>query len=311
MDWLHSCVSQVKTYVINNIPKEWEKLRVIVNRLDFNYYPLEIILPIACCKALDEEPSKGIVASAALFSAMLSLRIADDIYDNDNPNSIVLEFGQARAWNFSSAFKDLFYELVLKSNLSEDIKQQLIHLGANTFLKIAYGQEQDLLNKCHTIEDFFELTWNKTSVGYAAAAQMGAIISGTTEFHSNNCHSFGYHLGNIIQIFNEFDAIWGNQVSDLSRNKLSLPLIYGLNFPHEDRQKLRNIVANREISKYEKEIKQILENIDTKKFLHWSALKERKLALQFLKKMPNQEGAKALEYYLTSMFGDLKYSSLK
>ena len=93
--------------------------------------------------------------------------------------------------------------------------------------------------------------------------------------------------------------------TDLKQGKVTLPLLYGLQSNHPDREELAMLVETNEFASQANRVREILDKIDTKSFLIWSALKERDLALKAISICPNQEGKEVLEAFLTGMFGDI------
>ncbi|HBB35199.1 MAG TPA: polyprenyl synthetase superfamily, partial [Cyanobacteria bacterium UBA9273] len=105
---------------------------------------------------------------------------------------------------------------------------------------------------------------------------------------------------------NDMESIWQpDGITDLKQGKITLPLLYGLQYHHPEREELLSIVTANEIAAHAARIKEILDHIDTKSFLIWAALKEREQALKAIKICPNTEGREVLESYITGMFGDI------
>nr|WP_254449341.1 polyprenyl synthetase family protein [Anabaena sp. UHCC 0253] len=145
------------------------------------------------------------------------------------------------------------------------------------------------------------------SAGFVATACATGAMVGTDNIELiEACGIFGHHLGTALQILNDMESIWQpTGITDLQQGKITLPLLYGLQFKHPDQQELLSIIATNEIANYAERVKQILDNIDTKNFLIWAALKEREQALEAIKICPNSEGREVLESYITGMFGDI------
>ena len=102
-------------------------------------------------------------------------------------------------------------------------------------------------------------------------------------------------------------SVWSSEgVTDLKKGKVTLPLLYGLTTDHPKREELASFIRGGKITSREERIKEILDSIDTKRFLIWSALTERDRALQAISLCPDSEGRQALEAYVTGLFGDIE-----
>lgn len=158
----------------------------------------------------------------------------------------------------------------------------------------------------NSIEDYWRTIELKTAKAYSAACASGAMVGTENPELIEACGTFGHHVGLAIQIFNDMESIWQpDGITDLKQGKITLPLLYGLQSQHPERDELLSLVTDNEIATHAERIKEILDNIDTKSFLIWAALKEREQALEAIKICPNAEGKEVLESYITGMFGDI------
>lgn len=104
--------------------------------------------------------------------------------------------------------------------------------------KIGYGELMQLMNRhqAHIIrEDYFAIIEAKTSLLFAAAAKLPALLCHQTQEVSQALFEFGRHLGNAFQLIDDAldyssDAktIGKNIGDDLADGKLTLPLIHAL-----------------------------------------------------------------------------------
>jgi geranylgeranyl diphosphate synthase type I len=309
VDWLTSLYPQVRHVLEDAIPGYWPEMRPIFDGLFAKPPPLlsVAILPLICCRAVNGDPKEAVPISSAILAAEVSLRIFDDLEDKDRPNQLWDLVGEARAWNLASAIHILSFEILSRSSLPPDVFRAINQLFIEAFFKIAAGQERDLAGPPETIEEYWRTMELKTATAYSVSCGSGAMVATDDPELIDACLLFGHHVGLAIQIFNDMEAIWDPQgMSDLDQEKITLPLMYGLSFDHAGREELRSLMVENQIGNQAERVKQILEEIDTRRFLIWAALNERDEALAAIKICPDAEGREGLESYITSMFGDLQ-----
>ena len=306
MQWLQSLYPLVRQALRGAVPEYWPEFLPILDGLIGEPMIPEAMLPLAACRAVGGEAGEAVYAAAAITAAAVSLRILDDIQDRDRPGRLWDQIGAAQAGNFASALHTLCFKILGEAPLSADVRQRVIRCCTGAFFQIAYGQDRDLSMRAVTIDDYWRIVERKIACGYSAACAAGALIGTENGDLVQACGTFGYHLGFAIQIFNDLESIWRpDGVSDLQRGKITLPLLYGLSFDHPERDELIALSSS-DISAVEADrIKAILDHIDTRAFLIWSALKEREEALVAVEQCPDAEGRAALESYITSLFGDI------
>lgn len=115
---------------------------------------------------------------------------------------------------------------------------EVLKLIADTSLQISCGEVKQLSNRHNpalTFEEYFDVIRSKTALLFAAAAAMGAILSGSSLEVQNNLYNYGLHLGNAFQLIDDAldycsDAktLGKNIGDDLADGKATLPLIHAL-----------------------------------------------------------------------------------
>lgn len=264
------------------------------------------ILPLVTCQAVNGRPEDAIYVSAALIAAERCVRIFDDLEDKDRPGQLWQQVGEARAWNYASAIHILSFEILSKAPYHPRIFHSINQLYIDAFLYMAAGQDRDIAGQIQTIEDYWSIIELKTAMAYAAACASGAMVGTETSQLVKACYEYGHHVGLAIQIFNDMESIWQpDGATDLKQGKVTLPLLYGLQSDHPDRDELALLVETNQFAAQADRVQEILDKIDTKSFLIWAALKEREQALEAIGICPNPEGREALESFVTGMFGDI------
>jgi len=305
-DWLKSLYPEVRNILRNSIPDTWPSLEIAISALLEPPIMTEAILPLASCGAVGGNAKDAVHIAAALMIFAACLRLFDDIEDQDRAGALWEQVGPARAWNYASALQVLAFGILSKAPLPRKQFLSVNQLFIDSFLNLAAGQDRDLQGQTKTIEEYWLTIDKKSGCAYALACASGAIVgTGNPEWISA-CRSFGHHLGLTIQIFNDMESIWHpDGLTDLKQGKVTLPLIYGISRDHPWRDELISLINSQAIDINAERIKEILDRIDTKNFMLWAALKERKEALEALESCPNTDGKDVLIAYVTGLFGDL------
>lgn len=306
MNWLKSSYPKVREILRDSIPDFWPSLsNVLSGALEEPIAP-EAMLPLASCKTVNGKPDNAVHVSAALLALAKCLRIFDDLVDRDRTGQLWKQVGQERAWNYASAVHILSFEILSRSPLPHDRFRKINQLFIESFFILAGGQDRDLAGLTSTIEDYWLTIEMKSGCAFALACASGAMAGTDNSKWIEGCRSFGHHLGLTIQIFNDIESIWHpDGVTDLKQGKVTLPLVYGMSRDHPCRDELISLVNSGKVASNTGRIKEILNDIDTKNFMLWAALKEREQAIGALEGCPNPEGKEALVSYITGMFGDI------
>ena len=125
---------------------------------------------------------------------------------------------------------------------------RVMEILASTTNRIAEGEVMQLLNVHEpdiSERDYISIVQAKTARLFEAAAQLGAIISGSPEHTENALGSFGMHLGIAFQIADDVldytsdaEELGKNIGDDLAEGKPTLPLIYAMQLGSSDQKSL-------------------------------------------------------------------------
>ncbi|MBW4617533.1 MAG: polyprenyl synthetase family protein [Desmonostoc vinosum HA7617-LM4] len=310
MNSLKSLYTDVREVLENSIPDYWSALKPLLSNFLQEPMSPEAMLPLASCQAVGGTPKDAVHISAALLTFGACLRILDELEDQDRPGQLWEQVGAARAWNSAASINVLCFQILSKAPFEPQVFKKINQAFLDACLRISAGQDRDLAGMTKNIQDYWLTIEMKTAAASAMACATGAMAGTNDSELINACGVFGHHLGLAIQILNDMESIWQpHGITDLEQGKVTLPLLYGLQFDHPQRQELAAFVEANEIAANVERIKEILDAIDTKSFLIWAALKEREQALEAIKVCPNAEGREILESYITGMFGDINVFS--
>ena len=306
MDWLKPLYSEILDVLRDALPDYWPDLRYAVSGvLDGPIVP-ETYLPLATCKAVGGNPRDAIYISASLLTGITCLRIFDDTADQDRSDRLWNIVGSARAWNFGSALQVISLDILSRSPPEAEVIDKIKRLFLDTYLLIAYGQDRDIIGQTKSIDDYWTTIEYKNAYAFSAACSSGAIAGTNDVKLVEACGIYGHHLGLATQILNDMDSLWSPKgETDLTKGKVTLPLLYGLSVDHQDREELMTIVDSADIASRGDRIIEILDSIDTHSYMMWAALRERDQALEAISACPDKRGREVLENYITAMFDDV------
>lgn len=307
MDWLKPLYPEVKNILLESVPSYWTEFKLILETVLQEQLSTEVALPLAACRSVGGNAKYAVPLTSALLAISISMRILDDLQDRDRAGKLWVVVGSARAFNYATATQFLTFEILRQANYPLPVFHRIHQSFLSAFLHLSAGQDRDLRGKTKDFEAYWMTIEMKTATAYSLACATGAQLGTNNSDCIRACGLFGHHLGLAVQIFNDMESLWEpDGLTDLDQGKISLPLLYGMAFRHPKQEFLREIVNANMIKENSKEISTILNDIDTKQFMVWLALQERKAALKEIKICPNEAGKQALEGYITGMFGDIE-----
>jgi len=262
--------------------------------------PPHVILPLASAAAAGGNPAKALPIAAACGFLIVATRWFDDIQDRDREESLWREIGAGRAVNMAATALTVAWQA-----LAEASKEARDAFGRYTVV-LARAQDLDLMSgAARTIDDYWQLMRGKTGAALALACEAGALAARPERTQDAAlCGCYGEHLGVLMQILDDLDGVFHpDGMGDLAAGKVTLPVLYGLAIDHEGREELDEIVHCGLLPACAERVLAILQTIDTREFLVWNALEERRQALEDLDRLPEaqdkttQEGRDALRAF--------------
>ncbi|HRG49968.1 MAG: polyprenyl synthetase family protein [Cellvibrionales bacterium] len=196
------------------------------------------------------------------------------------PSVLVGDFLYSRAFQMLVALGDM----------------QIMQIMADTTNTIAEGEVLQLVNAGDITtneERYRRVIACKTAQLFEAAAQCGAIIAGADTDTQKEFAQYGHHLGMAFQLIDDVldytgdSAEMGKNIGDdLSEGKLTLPLIYTLQFGETaDAQCIRDAITHKNTEQLPRII-QIVQNNGALQYAEQAALREVESALGCLNTLP-------------------------
>lgn len=306
MDWLTSLYPSVRQTLRDAIPSYWPELDNVLAPLWEEPMTTEAMLPLATCRAVGGDAAAAVPIAAAVNAALVSVRLLDDLEDQDRPGQLSSRVGPARAWNYASAAQFLSFAILNQATLPSPVVHRIGQVFSQAFLSVAAGQDRDLRGPADTIEAYWRTMELRSGQAYAAACASGALAGTSDPELVEACATFGHHLGLTMQIFNDLESIWRpDGRTDLEQARVTLPLLYALRLEHPSSAKLRALLSGDRTASRADRIRELLDALDTRSFLVWAALKEREQAVSALRVCPDSSGKEALTSIITGLFGDV------
>jgi len=260
------------------------------------------VLPLASCAAVGGDPRQAIAASAVCELLHLGVRALDDLQDQDAPRGLWTEIGPARAFNYSASLYVLAHYVLTHANFPARLRQNIQRAMSEEVMQLAAGQERDLTHQTETIEDYWQTIAAKNGRLFSLVCWLGALCGTGQQRYIDACRQYGFHLGIILQLFDDFEGTWA--ANDLEMGRITLPVLYGLNIDHPRRDELQALKQAGQIHTNADLVRTILDQIETRSFIIWVALQERDRALAKLQDCPGAAGVATLTSYVDVIFAD-------
>lgn len=296
----------VRAYIKRQQPPDWPEFGLVLEPMVEERLGPRPLLPLASCAAAGGDPTEAIPLAAAWEVVFQAGGILDDLQDRDRPHALWATVGDARAFHFSSALQAFAGQLLAEAPWDAERSRVINRMYHAELLRLFAGQDQDLRGDTVSLDDYWTTIARKTAAAFAWACEAGAVCGGAGEAQSDACRQFGFHLGIALQIFDDLQGLWAPLgAGDLACGKVTLPIIYGLNAPHERREELRVLLAAPDAAAHGQAIREILDSIQTRDFMVWAALQERDAGLAALAACPGKAGVAVLTAYATVIFAHL------
>ena len=263
---------------------------------------LRPLLVLMVANALGYKGNQQHITAAIIEFIHTATLLHDDVVDESDRRR-GRETANALFGNAASVLVgDFLYSRSFQMMVGLD-KMQVMQILANTTNQIAEGEVLQLMN-CNdpdaTEESYFEVIKNKTAILFAAACQLGAIISDHDEL-AEPLHRFGLHLGLAFQLMDDAldyvadsEALGKNVGDDLAEGKPTLPLIFAKqNADSEGVALIRQCIEKGGLDHLEA-IQAIIEKTGAIDYTLNKAREEVRLAKLELEAMPDNEFTKAL-----------------
>lgn len=198
--------------------------------------------PVAACRAVGGAEDAALPAAAAVFCSVASIRLVDDILDED-PTGDYRVIGAGPAANLGLAFQAAGHLLLDDPEIPPGLRSQLQASFAEMSISTCFGQSLDTKEAADETE-YWRIIESKTPPLFSAALRMGALLGGASSEVADALALLGRFLGRFIQVSDDVtDALESPARADWKRRGNNLPILYAMTAPHSDREEFLRLSA--------------------------------------------------------------------
>jgi geranylgeranyl pyrophosphate synthase len=191
--------------------------------------------PSAACRAVGGSEQMAVPAAAAVFCSVASIRLVDDILDDD-PRGDYRILGAGQAANLSLAFQAAGHLLLDDPGIPPQIRARLQASFADMSLATCFGQNLDA-REAEGEEEYWRIVDSKTPPLFGEALRMGALLGGAPADTIEGLACLGRLLGRFIQVSDDLtDSLETPARADWQRRGNNLAILYAMTAPHPDRE---------------------------------------------------------------------------
>ncbi len=199
--------------------------------------------PALACRAVGGSAEAALPACAAVFCALASIHLVDDLLDED-PRGDYHRLGAGNTANLAFALQAAGHLVCEEATLPLTTRAQLHARLAHMTLATAYGQSLDLREPADEA-GYWRTVEAKTPPLFAAALAMGALLGGAPETTVAGLERLGALLGRLVQVSDDLsDAMATPAAADWRRPRGNLALLYALTAEHPQREEFRLLAGS-------------------------------------------------------------------
>jgi geranylgeranyl pyrophosphate synthase len=176
----------------------------------------------------NEKNSQSIFPIIAAWQVVrIAAKILDDIEDGDLTVDIPSNL------NLSTIYlqlSEILLDHIQRHGVSLKRADRIRSRFSEACLVSCIGQHKDLRNQNSDIFCFpsqcIEIAREKSAALFAWACWAGAVAGGLSEKNASRCWNFGFNLGVLVQIADDYRDVWNKKSSTGQVNTTSLPFCY-------------------------------------------------------------------------------------
>lgn len=197
--------------------------------------------PMIGCKAVGGAPELAFEAAAAIVCSLVSIRLVDDLLDED-PRGQYVHLGAGRAANMALALQAVAHRLIETSTTSEKVRCEAHGRLSRMAFLTAHGQDLDS-REARNEADYWRSTEAKSCPLFATGLALGALLGGADAATIEGLSRLGALMGRLIQIGDDmFDAMATPARTDWSRPRNNLALLFALEVDHPGSERLLELI---------------------------------------------------------------------
>ena len=227
--------------------------------------------PRIACQAVGGAVDVAELGVLAIFCSTLSIRLVDDILDDD-PKGQHHRWGVGRTANLALVFQALGSLIIEESDLCLALKGRIQSLLLMGSIRTSQGQDLDALG-AKDEDDYWRIVEAKTPPLFASAFQIGALLGGADDGLIGQMGEFGHAFAMHVQITDDLsDALEIPARDDWKRPLNNLAIHYAMTVQHEERQAFLDLIPRVQELDALTEAQEILFRSGAVSFCTWNML---------------------------------------
>jgi geranylgeranyl pyrophosphate synthase len=198
--------------------------------------------PVAAALAVGGSAEAALPGAAAVFCALASIHLVDDMLDDD-PQGDFRHLGAGAAANLALAFQAAAHLLLDDPGIAPQVRAANQASLAGMALATAFGQNLDT-QPLSSEEDYWRVMEAKTTPLFGAALQIGARLGGAPEPVADELGRLGHAMGRFIQVSDDLtDALQAPASADWRRRSHNLTMLYAMTAEHPEREEFSHLAT--------------------------------------------------------------------
>jgi hypothetical protein len=301
---LHKAFSQyfpaVEALVLEAIPADWEALRqVLESQLAHGAHQSRMVWPLAAAVAAGGDARAAIPVSASTICAWVALQLREFAFESNLADSMLQEVGPKRMMIYAEAIARMGTDILRVSPMPWDVFQRIQAAQLQSALLMAQGQDLKCIQRYRTVKDYWRMAEATLAADYATVTLTGALAVTEDGNLVRACATVGHHVGMFAHFCNDLALLLRtHQDTPQIDQQIILPVLYGLDHAHPQREELLQIVQENRIPAASARVLEILAIIDAKAFVKHLAMQELEQAIAALQQLPANAGVSLIAAHL-------------
>lgn len=220
--------------------ERWPQMVELIERLNSARSLSCLEYPVLAARAYGRSEEKAFPAATAMFCALTSINLVDDMLDED-PRGDHLRWGEGVAANLALAFQAAGFRILEQADAETETRCAAMSSLASMLIGTSHGQHLDL-GTFDDEEGYWSLVAAKTAPLFRCSLFMGARLAGVSEAEARRVQRLGDCLGKIVQVNDDIaDALATPAKPDWRPGSANLALLYASLAKHPDRARFIEI----------------------------------------------------------------------
>jgi len=241
--------------------------------------------PMIGCDAAGGATELALPASAAIVCALFSIRLVDDLLDEE-PQGQYGRIGPGRAANMALALQAAGHRLLETSAAPDRIRTAAHDRLSRMCLLTAHGQDLDS-REALTEADYWRSAEAKSCPMFATGLALGALFGGANDSMIDGLSRIGSLMGKLIQIGDDmFDSMATPARADWLRPRNNLAILFALEVEHPGRERLLELIPQNSDPSRLKEAQELLLRCGAISFCVFKFVETARAAQSFIETLP-------------------------